>query len=116
MDKGHEHKDQALRRTERRRVPRFGCDARLEMEWGSALLPGRIRDVGSSGGHIEVADPMWVGVGFRARQFLEKLVQVSCFVVHVEPGRGMGVSVALPEAGLRLRYLGFAQSLSQARP
>ncbi len=116
MNQGSDRTDQAERQTERRHAPRFGCDTKLEMEWGSAVLHGRIRDVSSSGMFIEVADPLWVGAGFRARLFLEQPVQVECFVRRVEPGRGMGVSVDLPEDGPRTDYLGFVQSRSRARP
>ncbi|MBZ5526547.1 MAG: PilZ domain-containing protein [Acidobacteriia bacterium] len=116
MDQGNKRVIKASRQTERRHAPRFGCDTRLEMEWGSALLHGRIRDVSASGMFIEVSDPLWVGAGFRARLFLEEPVQVDCFVRRVEPGCGMGVSVDLPENGLRERYLGFVQALSRQRP
>lgn len=116
MDKGNDRTNQPLRQTEWRRAPRFGCNTQLEMEWGSALLHGRIRDVSSSGMYIEVADPLWIGAGFRARLFLEEPVHVDCFVRRVEPGRGMGVSVALPEDGLYRHYQGFVQSLSRAKP
>ncbi len=116
MDQENNRANRLARQTERRHAPRFGCDTRLEMEWGSALLHGRIRDVSSSGMFIEVSDPLWVGAGFRARLFLEEPVQVDCFVRRVEPGRGMGVSVELPENGLRARYLGFVQALSRQSP
>jgi len=116
VDQGNERANRMVRQTERRHAPRFGCAARLEMEWGAALLHGRILDVSSSGMFIEVSDPLWVGAGFRARLFLEEPMQVDCFVRRVESGRGMGVSVELPEDGLRARYLASVHPLSRQRP
>ena len=52
----------------------------------------------------------------RARLFLEEPVQADCFVRRVELGRGMGISVDLPENCLRARYLGFVRDLSRQSP
>ena len=85
------------RRLERRWAPRYSFNADLEIEWGSALIRGRTRDISSNGMFIESADPLWIGAGFTARLGLEKPVRVDCFVKRVEPGRGMGVTVSVPE-------------------
>jgi hypothetical protein len=106
--------DQSARRLERRRAPRYHCAIDLEMEWGSALLRGRIRDISASGMFIESQDPLWIGAGFTARLVLEDPVKVDCFVRRVEPGRGMGVSVNLQEEERRQRYQSFLESLSRA--
>jgi hypothetical protein len=84
------------------------------MEWGSELLRGRVRDISASGMFIESLDPLWVGAGFSARLKLDEPMQVDCFVRRVEPGRGMGVTVALPEDERRQRYQSLLQSLSPA--
>jgi hypothetical protein len=86
-----------LRRLERRWAPRYSFRADLEIEWGSAVLRGSTRDISSNGMFIESPDPLWVGAGFTARLGLEQPVRVDCFVKRVEPGRGMGVSVTVPE-------------------
>jgi hypothetical protein len=85
------------RRLERRWAPRYSFHADLEIEWGSALIRGRTRDISSNGMFIESADPLWVGAGFTARLGLEQPVRVDCFVKRVEPGLGMGVAVVVPE-------------------
>ncbi|MBZ5702353.1 MAG: PilZ domain-containing protein [Acidobacteriia bacterium] len=97
-------------------MPRFACNVELEMEWGSARLRGRICDASANGMFIEAADPLWVGAGFRARLALAEPVQVDCFVRRIEPGRGMGVSVALAEEGARRHYQKFVQSLARSEP
>jgi hypothetical protein len=46
---------------------------------------------------IESPDPLWVGAGFSACLTLDRPVRLNCSVKRVEPGRGMGVSIALAE-------------------
>src|SRR5437899_11776660 len=94
MDSG----DQPARRLERRWAPRYSFRADLEIEWGSAVLRGSTRDISASGMFIEAVDPLWVGAGFSARLNLNQPVRIDCFVKRIEPGRGMGVSVAVSES------------------
>jgi PilZ domain len=86
-----------LRRSEHRWAPRYSFRADLEIEWGSAVLRGNTRDISSNGMFIESTDTLWVGAGFTARLALDRPVKVDCFVKRVEPGRGMGVTVTVPE-------------------
>jgi PilZ domain-containing protein len=85
------------RRLERRWAPRYDFRTDLQIEWGSALLRARTRDISSNGMFIESADPLWVGAGFTAHIGADRSVKVDCFVKRVEPGLGMGVSVTVPE-------------------
>jgi hypothetical protein len=87
--------DSSGRRLERRWAPRYTFRTGLEIEWGSAVLRARTRDVSASGMFIESADPLWVGAGFTASLELDQPVRVDCRVRRVEPGLGMGVSVSL---------------------
>ena len=103
------------RRLERRWAPRYSFHADLEIEWGSALIRGRTRDISSNGMFIESADPLWVGAGFTARLGLEHPVKVDCFVRRVEPGRGMGVAVVVSEEQQQ-RYRELLTSLSSDLP
>jgi hypothetical protein len=89
--------DSGLPRPERRRAPRYRYQTPLEIEWGSALLKGRTRDISCSGMFIESEDLLWVGAGFRARLNTERPLLLDCSVKRVEPGLGMGVSFALLE-------------------
>ena len=89
--------DTGTRGRERRRSPRYNYQAGLEIEWGSARLKGRTRDISAGGMYIESEDVLWVGAGFRARLASERAVWLNCSVKRVEPGRGMGVTIAAPE-------------------
>jgi hypothetical protein len=104
--------NQPSRRSERRWAPRYSFRADLEIEWGSALLRASTRDISSNGMFIESTDTLWVGAGFTARLALEDPVRVDCFVKRVEPGRGMGVAVAVPEADNHKRYQELIAALS----
>jgi hypothetical protein len=109
MDSG----DQSARRLERRWAPRYSFRADLEIEWGSAVLRASTRDISASGMFIEAPDPLWVGAGFTARLNIERPVRIDCFVKRVEPGYGMGVSVAHPETESQQLYHDLLSSLSR---
>ena len=104
--------DVTSRRVERRWAPRYMFRAQLEMEWGSAVLRGSTRDVSASGFFIESADTLWVGAGFTARLGLSEPLRVDCAVKRIEPGRGMGVAVTLPDQQQQERYQQLLSSLS----
>ena len=103
------------RRTDRRWAPRFDFRVNLDIEWGSAVLRASTRDISSSGIFIESADPLWVGAGFTASLLLEHPVKIVCSVKRVEPGRGMGVAVSLPDEQQE-SYKELISRLSQTRP
>jgi hypothetical protein len=84
-------------RLERRRAPRYRYEASLEIEWGSARLRARTRDISENGMFIEADDVLWVGAGFRARLAVDHPLWMDCSVKRVEPGQGMGVTVELRE-------------------
>jgi hypothetical protein len=104
--------DQPSRRLERRWSPRYAFRADLEIEWGSAVLHGNTRDVSVNGMFIEVPDTLWVGAGFTARLSLSRTVKLHCLVKRIEPGRGMGVTVAAPETESLELYQHLVSSLS----
>ena len=85
------------RELDRRRSPRFPYQVHLEIEWGSARLKARTRDISAGGMFIESEDVLWVGAGFRARIAIERPLWLDCSVKRVEPGRGMGVTISLSE-------------------
>jgi PilZ domain-containing protein len=104
--------DHPSRRLERRWAPRYTFRAGLEIEWGSAVLQGNTRDISSNGMFIEVPDTLWVGAGFTVRLNLPQPVKLDCMVKRVEPGRGMGVSVALAETENHKLYHELLSSLT----
>src|ERR1700739_2380508 len=96
-------------------APRYDFRATLDIEWGSAVLRASTRDISSNGMFIESVDPLWVGAGFKANLQLARPVKVVCSVKRVEPGRGMGVSVAFPEQQQE-PYLQLISRLSGTQP
>ena len=104
--------NQPSRRLERRWAPRYVFRAGLEIEWGSAVLRGNTRDISSNGMFIEVPDTLWIGAGFTARLHLPQPVKLDCQVKRVEPGHGMGVSVALAESESQKAYNDLLSSLT----
>jgi len=104
--------DHSARRVDRRWAPRYSFRADLEIEWGSAVLRGSTRDISASGMFIEAIDPLWVGAGFTARLGLERPVRLDCSVKRIEPGRGMGVSVAVSESESQKLFEDLLSSLS----
>ena len=101
------------RRPERRAAPRYAFQAHLEIEWGSARLKARTRDISVSGMFIESEDVLWVGAGFRARLIGERPVWLECSVKRVEPGMGMGVTIAHPEEQSVAQYQELLAKLAQ---
>jgi hypothetical protein len=98
------HHERESHRSDRRRAPRFRYQAPVEIEWGSARLRARTRDVSAGGMFLESEDILWVGAGFRARLVSECPVWVECSVKRVEPGTGMGVTIELPEHQSQREY------------
>ena len=101
-----------LRGRERRRAPRYQYRASLEIEWGSAWLKGRTRDISAGGMFIESEDVLWVGAGFRARFVADRPFWLDCSVKRVEPGHGMGVTIALPENQSQQHFADLLSKLS----
>lgn len=99
---------------ERRRFQRFDYQAGVEIEWGSARLKARTRDISAGGMFIESEDVLWVGAGFRARLAADRALWLECSVKRVEPGRGMGVTIALPEDQSQKHFADLLAKLSAA--
>jgi len=104
--------DHPARHLERRWAPRYPFRADLEIEWGSAVLRGRTRDISSNGMFIEASDQLWVGAGFSARLNLAQPLKIDCMVRRIEPGHGMGVAVSLSESESQKLYLDLLSSLT----
>ncbi len=104
--------DVGSRGKERRRAPRYRYQASLEIEWGSARLRGRTRDISAGGMFIESEDVLWVGAGFRACLVADRSLWLDCSVKRVEPGHGMGVTIALPENQSQQHFADLLSKLS----
>jgi hypothetical protein len=104
--------DHPSRRNERRWAPRYSFSADLEIEWGSAVLRAKTRDISANGMFIESADTLWIGAGFSAHLALDHPVKIDCSVKRVEPGQGMAVAVTVSEQQHHERYQNLLASLS----
>jgi len=80
------------------------------------VLRASTRDISANGMFIEAADPLWIGAGFTARLNLPQPLTVDCSVKRIEPGRGMGVSVALAESESQRIYQELLSGLSSPHP
>jgi len=76
---------------ERRRFQRRKFRGKLEIEWGSAVLTGDVRDIGPRGLFVELSPPLWIGAAFRARLNVNPALSLDCTVARVEPGTGVAV-------------------------
>jgi hypothetical protein len=100
-------------RSERRRAPRYRYQAVLEIEWGSARLNARTRDISEGGMFIEADDVLWVGAGFRARLAVDRPLWMDCSVRRVEPGLGMGVTFEIREDQSQRTYQDLLTKLAE---
>ena len=83
--------------TERRQFNRRQLVGTIEIEWGSTILTGLVRDIGPQGLFVELAPPLWVGATFLARLLGDPPLQLNCTVRRVEPGTGIAVTFELAE-------------------
>jgi hypothetical protein len=105
---------QATIRSERRRFQRLKFRGKLEIEWGSALLTGEVRDIGPAGLFVEMTPPLWIGAEFRARLLVKPVLLLNCTVTRVEPGMGVGVRFEVAEESGKAQLEALLTSLSPA--
>lgn len=84
--------DKSAEKAERRQFQRRKYRGKLEMEWGSIVLTGDVRDIAPGGLFVDLVPPLWVGAAFRARLMVNPVLLLDCTVMRVEPGKGMGVT------------------------
>jgi PilZ domain-containing protein len=82
---------------ERRQFNRRRLVGTIEIEWGSTILTGLVRDIGPQGLFVEITPPLWVGATFLARLVVDPPLHLNCTVRRVEPGSGIAVTFELPE-------------------
>ena len=103
-----------IAKTERRHHQRRKFHGKLEIEWGSTVLTGAVRDIGPQGLFVKVTPPLWVGAAFRARLLLNPVLLLDCTVVRAEPGNGMGVKFEVSEESGKAQLDALLVSLSPA--
>ena len=95
----------------RRRSPRYDVDLPIEIEWGSAVMAGRVRDLSLNGMRVELLDALWVGAQFSARILLDPPVALDCVVRRSALGK-MGVSFVPADESARTRMESFISGLA----
>jgi hypothetical protein len=103
--------EKVANKVERRHFLRRKFRGKLEMEWGSAVLSGDVRDIGPRGLFVELTPPLWVGAAFRARLILSPILLLDCTVARVEPGTGIGVIFEVAEESGRAQLESLLESL-----
>jgi hypothetical protein len=101
-------------KSERRNFQRRKFRGKLEVEWGSAILTGEVRDIGPRGLFVEMTPPLWVGARFRARLILNPVLPMNCIVARVEPGTGIAVVFEVAEESGKAQLEALLVSLSPA--
>lgn len=100
--------------SERRRSLRREFHANLEIDWGSAVLTGKVRDISACGLFIELLPALWVGATFRARLKLDPALRLDCTVARVEPQNGVAVEFEVTDPNGQAQLDALISSLSQA--
>lgn len=103
--------DQPTTRIERRQFHRRKYRGKMEIEWGSAILTGDVRDIGPRGLFVELLPPLWLGAEFRARLMLNPVLVLNCTVNRVEPGIGIAVVFEVAEESGRAQLEALLLSL-----
>jgi hypothetical protein len=106
--------EKVIDKTERRHFQRRKFHGKLELEWGSAILTGEVRDIGPQGLFVELTPPLWVGAAFRGRLILKPVLLLDCTVARVEPGTGIGVVFEVAEESGKAQLESLLVSLSPA--
>ena len=99
---------------ERRHWQRLKVKASIEIEWGSAVLQGIVRDISPRGLFVELSPPLWVGAAFRAQLHLNPVLSLHCTVVRVEPQKGNAVVFEVAEETGKAQLEALLLSLSPA--
>lgn len=89
--------EETAAKTELRHFQRKRFRGNIEIEWGSAVLNGEVRDIGPRGLFVELAPPLWLGATFRARLIVNPVLLLNCTVARVEPGKGIAVVFEVSE-------------------
>jgi hypothetical protein len=81
---------------------RFYVD--IEIDWGSQVLRGRVRDISRTGMFIETVDCLWINACFMGRLALDAPLLVECVVRRIEPHQGIGVTIAVLDMDAKPRF------------
>jgi hypothetical protein len=95
--------EESSAKIERRHGQRKKFQGEIQIEWGSAILNGSVRDIGPRGLFVELAPLLWLGAAFRARLNVQPVLLLDCVVARVEPGSGFAVTFNVAEENGKLQ-------------
>ena len=90
--------------SDRRQFNRRKFMGTLEIEWGSSMLVGVVRDIGPHGLFVLMTQPLWIGAAFSARLMLNPPLPLNCTVRRVEPGTGIGITFDMPDEHTKAQW------------
>jgi hypothetical protein len=106
-------KEQSTQSRDRRVAPRYRFYVNVEIDWGSQVLLGRVRDISQSGMFIETADCLWLNASFTARLALDAPLPLECVVRRIEPHQGIGVTIAVLDGDAKERFNALLRALQK---
>jgi hypothetical protein len=101
--------------TERRKHIRYSLNADIEIEWGSSTIMGQAHDISIGGLFIMPSESLWIGARFAANLLTQPPLKIECTVVRAEPGRGIGVRMALADAAAAAQLEELITNLESSR-
>ena len=100
---------------ERRKQIRYSFSADIEIEWGSSTIMGQAHDISVGGLFIIPSESLWIGARFAASLLTQPPLKIECTVVRAEPGRGIGVRMALADGAAAMQLDELLKNLEPAR-
>src|ERR1700683_550138 len=98
---------------ERRLLPRYRFYLDVEIAWQTKLLRGRACDFSEEGMFIELRDRVCLSTCFSGRLALDAPLHVECVVRRIVRGKGVGVSIVIPEEENKVRYRALWRALQK---
>jgi PilZ domain len=107
---GETHANQPV---ERRLLPRYRFYLDIEIAWQSKVLRGRASDFSEDGMFIELRDRVVLSTCFSGRLALDAPLHVECVVRRIDHGKGIGVSIVIPDEENKIRYRALLRALQR---
>ncbi len=98
---------------ERRLLPRYRFYLDIEIAWQSKVLRGRACDFSEEGMFIELRDRVCLSTCFSGRLALDAPLHVECVVRRILRGKGVGVSIVIPEEENKIRFRALLRALQK---
>jgi hypothetical protein len=110
------HQPPAGNQIEQRRSPRRACSIPITIEWGAALISGRVSDITVDGMFVEIEQPLWVGASFSAILEADHALRIDCTVRRVDPLRGMALTYSAANETSRTALASYLERLAEHDP